>query len=525
MKGPCPVCPSSDGLHTYPTGAAHCFVCGYHSFVADGTEGIRTKTIKVTKMEQPGFVTAIKDRAISLDACKKYGVTTMAKSDGATTASHYYPYYNTKTGEATAAKKRICSTKDFRWSGDRTDIGLFGQQTCRGSGKFLTIVEGEADCLAVSDMFNNKFDVVSLKDGAASAVNDVKENLEFIDGYDAVVWCMDADDAGRAATEQVKDLLSPGRLKILQLQEYKDPNEYLMNRSVALFTKAWWDAKPYTPVGIVHASDTWDAVLEYKHTPMTPYPWAGLNDILLGQRTKEVVVWAAETGVGKSQTMRELIHHNISSTDEKVGCLMLEESTAKSMLGWMSFHAGRPLHKDLANIPDAELRGYWEKACAGDRFVLLDHKGWKNDMSVLKSRVRYMAKALGCTKIILDHLHIALSSVSGASGDWSGIDELVTELAALALECNVCLHLVSHVSEGRALRGSKGIAKVVDAVIYLERDKHHENPDVANTTMVVVDKNRFSGDVGTACYLKYDKTTGRMNECAKPIGANVPEEF
>jgi twinkle protein len=203
---------------------------------------------------------------------------------------------------------------------------------------------------------------------------------------------------------------------------------------------------------------------------------------------------------------------------------MLEESVAKSMMGWMSFYAGRPLHKD-PTVSDEELRKYWEKAAEGDRFVLLDHKGWGNDIEKLKARVRFMAKALGCDSIVLDHLHIALSSVSGASGDWAGIDELVTQLTVLAQECNICLHLVSHVSEGRSLRGSKGIAKLADALIFLERDKHHEDPEVANTTQVVIDKNRFVGDVGTACYLRYDKHTGRMTECDKPESLEVVDEF
>jgi len=522
MKGPCPVCPSSDGYHTWPTGDAHCFVCKFHSFASGETQVMIKR--KVTAMEQRGFITAIKDRGISLDACKRYGVTTEAAKDGSI-ANHFYPYVNTKTGEVTATKQRLCADKDFRWTGDRTDTGLFGQNACSGRGKYLTITEGELDTLAVSDMFNNKFDVVGVKDGAGSAVRDIKENMEWIEGYDNIVWIMDNDKAGKEATDKVKDLFSPGKLKIVSLTDYNDPDEYLMNRGIQLFTKAWWDATPYTPVGIVKASDTWDAILKYRDTPSIDYPWAGLNDLLLGQRTKELVIWAAETGVGKSQTMREIIHHIIGSTDQQVGCLMLEESVAKSMLGWMSFHAGRPLHKELNKVPDEELRKYWEMASAGNRFYLLDHKGWQNEIETLKSRIRYMAKSLGCRTIILDHLHIALSSVSGASGDWSGIDELVTQLTVLAQECDVCLHVVSHVSEGRSLRGSKGISKLADAVIFLERDKHHEDQEVANTTMVVVDKNRFGGDVGTACYLKYDKMTGRMTECSKPEAANVPEEF
>ena len=466
-----------------------------------------------------GTFNSISDRRISKDTCKKYGVTTDYDSTGAI-AHHWYPYYNVDTGEQVAVKKRICATKEMPWSGDRTNIGLFGQNKCKGKGKYLTITEGELDCLSVAEMFDRKWDVVSIRDGADSAMRSIKEQLEFIEGYDNVVLCFDADAAGRKALDEVKDLFTPGKVRIVRLPEgFKDPNAMLMAGQVQEFVKSWWDAKPYQPAGLVMVSDTWDQLLTYRDTPSVPYPWAGLNDILQGMRTKEVVVWAADTGIGKSQTMREIQNHIIQVTNDRVGCLMLEESIAKTTLGWMSFMAGRPLHKELGSIPDEELRKYWEQATQGDRFVLLDHNGWNNDFDILKSRVRYMAKSLDCRWVVLDHLHYALSSVQGASGDWAGIDELMTEIVSLALECDIGIHLVSHTSGDRNLRGSKGISKLADAVIFLERDKHHPDPVVANTTQVVVDKNRWAGDVGTACYLAYDKYTGRMTEtCAPDVG-------
>ena len=471
-----------------------------------------------------GEIASISNRRVSRDTCAKYGVRVQTGQDGSIT-HHYYPYYNTDTGEATAVKKRICATKDFPWSGDRTNIGLFGQKQCRGKGKFITIVEGELDCLAVSEMFDRKWDVVSLRDGAQSAERSVKDSLEFLEGYDNIVLCFDNDEEGRKAVDAVKDIFTPNKVKIVSLPEgFKDAGAMLEAGKVAQFTKSWWDAKPYQPAGLVMVSDTWDALLEYRDTPSVPYPWQGLNEILQGMRTKEVVVWAADTGIGKSQTMREIQSHIISQTNDRVGCLMLEESIAKTTLGWCSFMAGRPLHKELGSIPDEELRKYWEQATQGDRFVLLDHNGWNNDFDILKSRVRYMAKSLDCRWIVLDHLHYALSSVQGASGDWAGIDELVTEIVSLALECDIGIHLVSHTSGDRSLRGSKGISKLADAVIFLERDKHHEDPVIANTTTVVVDKNRWAGDVGTACYLSYDRMTGRMTETSKPI-EDEPDEF
>lgn len=517
----CDQCGSRDNVAVYDDGGHYCFTPGCTN-TAPGSGQQRDFSVSKTQLEMPGVVASISDRSIPKETCQKYKVTVEYGSDGSI-VRHSYPYYNKKTRELTAAKARFTEKKGFSWSGDRDDTGLFGQQTCRGGGKFITVVEGELDALSVAAMFDNKWDVVSVKDGAGSAYRDLSQEIEFLETYDNIILCFDQDEAGQEALEQVKDLFSPNKVKIAKLP-MKDPNAMLMAKKRGDFEKAWWDAKPYCPAGLVRPSETWDEVVKYKNTPSTPYPWQGLTDILMGQRTKELVIWAAETGVGKSQTMREIIYHNMQTTGRVQGCLMLEESVAKSMLGWMSFHAGRPLHKD-PNVTDEELRKYWEMATEGDKFVLLDHKGWGNDINKLKSRVRYMAKAFGCKDIFLDHLHIALSSVEGASGDWAGIDELVTQLTALAIECDICLHLVSHVSEGRSLRGSKGISKLCDGLVFLERDKHHEDPEIANTTAVVVDKNRWAGDVGTACYLRYDRNTGRMTECAKPVEMKEVEEF
>ena len=520
----CPECNSRDNVAVYEDGGEHCFTpgCTYHVH-GEGRPSGPPKPRRVTPMEMMGQIVALKDRGLSEKTCKKFGVTADFSSDGKV-ANHWYPYHNKLTGDMTACKKRVCKTKDMPWSGNRQDIGLFGQQLCRGKGKYITITEGEIDAMSVSEMFNNKWDVVSLLNGADGAIRDVKDNLEFLEGYDSVVLCFDNDEAGKRAVDAVKDIFSPGKVKVVQFPaDAKDANDMWRRGRGQEFVKCWWDAKPYQPAGLVMVNDTWEELLKYKNTPSVPYPWEGLNRILQGMRKREVVVWAAETGIGKSQTMREIQNHIVEVTDERVGCLMLEESIAKTTLGWMSFMAGRPLHKELGQIPEEELRAYWEQATRENRFVLLDHNGWNNDFDILKARVRYMAKTMDCGYIVLDHLHYALSSVQGSSGDWAGIDELMTEIVQLAQSCNVGIHLVSHVSEGRSLRGSKGISKLADAVIFLERDKHNEDPEIANTTAVVVDKNRWAGDVGTACYLRYDPHTGRMTECDKP--AATPEEF
>lgn len=471
-----------------------------------------------------GTAQAIPDRFLSKATCDHYGVTITKNRDGSV-KEHFYPHHKQTTNELVASKRRICADKEFSWSGDREGIGLFGQKACKGYGKYITITEGELDAMSVYEMFDRKWDAVSLVDGSGSAERDVKRTLEFLEGYENIVLCFDSDKEGQKAVNAVKDLFSPNKVRIVQLP-LKDANEMLVQGKKKEFLAAWWDAKPYRPDGIVTVEDTWERLLEFRDTPSVPYPWSGLNDMLLGQRTQEIVVWGAPTGIGKTTIMREVQDNLVRQIpdDERVGCLMLEESIAKTTLGWMSFKANRPLHKELATLSNEELRRYWEEASHGNKYVLLDHQGWQNSIDTLKARIRYMRRAMGCRWIILDHLHIALSSVQGASGDWSGIDELMTDLRGIVHELDIGLHLVSHVSGDMQFRGSKGIGQLADAAIFLDRDKHAEG-DAANITKVIVDKNRFAGDMGTACYLRYDKMTGRMQETEAPDAPPPPDEF
>ena len=61
----------------------------------------------------------------------------------------------------------------------------------------------------------------------------------------------------------------------------------------------------------------------------------------------------------------------------------------------------------------------------------------------------------------------------------------------------------------RNLRGSQSIAQLSDMVLAAERNQQGEE---SNTMLLRVLKNRFSGDTGVACYLIYDKATGRLTE-------------
>ena len=106
------------------------------------------------------------------------------------------------------------------------------------------------------------------------------------------------------------------------------------------------------------------------------------------------------------------------------------------------------------------------------------------------------------------------------------IDSIMTRLRSLAEETGAGLILVSHLrridgNKGHEkgaetdishLRGSHSIGQVSDSIITLERNQQSDDPVEAATTRVRILKSRYTGDVGVATHLLYDKETGRLSE-------------
>ena len=518
----CPECGSKDNLARYSTGQGYCFGCSYwEAPTGEGRVEAKITTEVTSKMELfTGNSGAIVDRGINADVVKKYGVTLQYGEDGLI-KKHCYPYHNVD-GEHLGNKIRTVDSKEFIYNGSSKDVGLFGENVFKGGGKYITVCEGELDAMSVHQMFGNKYASVSLRTGSKGAKNDIKRSLEYLESFDAVVLCFDTDVAGKEAIRSVVDLFSPNKVKVCDLP-LKDANEMLLAGNIASFTRAWWDAKSYRPDGIVASEETWDILTEEIRVESVPYPWLGINELTYGFRTGELVTITSGAGMGKSQMVRELEHYLLNATEDNIGVLALEESVKNTTLGVMSIEANKPLHLDLDNTDDEELRGYWEATMGKGRMFMYDHFGSTSEDNLL-SKVRYLAKGLDCKWIVLDHLSIVVSDQE-VQDERKAIDSIMTKLRQLVQETGIGLFLVSHLrrpmgkghEEGgqislSELRGSASIAQLSDMVIGLERNQQADDPRVRNTTIVRVLKNRFSGLTGPACSLHYDKLTGRMKE-------------
>ena len=516
---PCPSCGSRDNLARYSDGHGFCFGCSYYEH-ADGeaNQAVRRNDLGLLDIEfQP-----LTKRGITEETCRKwgYGVATF-NGEPVQVAN-----YKNDKGELIAQKVRTRS-KDFITLGKTKSLNLWGENLWRDGGKMIVITEGEIDALSVSQgAFNNKYPVASLPTGAAGAVRSIKRSIEWLEKFDSVIFLFDQDEPGQKAARDCAILLSPGKAKIASLP-LKDANEMLTAHKSKELISSIWGAKVYRPDGVILGDeDLWEKISNEKQIESIEYPWFGLNEKTCGLRQGEVVTLTSGTGQGKSSVCREW-QAWLLNKGYNVGIVALEENVKQSAQSLMAIELNCPVHKwKEMEVTDEQKRKAFDALVGNGSCVLYDHWG-SLDSDNLLSKIRYMARGMGCTHIFLDHLSIVVSGIS--DGDERRlIDNTMTRLRSLVEECNVSLIVVSHLKrpEGRSheeggqvslshLRGSTAIAQLSDICIGLERDQQDE--DRKNLTYLRILKNRYTGETGLACCVEYDNTTGRLKEYTETL--------
>lgn len=527
---PCPECKSTDACSINEDGSAKCFSCDaffpkYSNGTVMSTENYNkpTPTPKVLNAHG-GIFAKLTDRNISKETAEKFGVKVVYDGAGQL-AQHLYPFYINH--EQCSTKIRYIRDKRFSFEGTIQGSGLFGQNLFKEGGKYLTIVEGECDAMATYELLGSKWAVVSIKRGAASAVTDIKESIEYVESFDNVVICFDKDKAGEDAAKKVATILKPGKAKIVTLPNgYKDPNDMLNKGRHQEFTRAWWDAQVYTPSGIIRVADKQKEFLNREQKQSVPYPWDGLNKKLLGLRAGELVTLTGGTGLGKSSVTRELEHWLIKETNDNVGVIALEEDWKRTVDGILSIEANDKLFIDSIRngYTETQLTNMFDRVFANDRVFIHAHFG-ANDIEEIFAKLRYLIVGCDCKWVVVDHLHMLVSSMLDGD-ERKAIDSIMHRLRSMVEETGAGIILVSHLRrvEGNKghengitvslshLRGSNSIAQLSDCVIALERNQQSDDDLESRTTNLRVLKSRYTGDVGNATSLVYNKDTGRLHE-------------
>ncbi len=502
-------CGSRDGLAVYDDNV-NCFVCGFHKLtgnqgyhaIADNHEVRHAADRNLTPLPG-GEQIAMKDRGIGAQSVNKYKVT--VNTNPQSPAGHVYPYFD-ENGAHVANKVRRKGEKAFYWEGDVGLGTLFGQQLFPAGGKAITIVEGECDALAGFQLTGSRYPCVSVK-SASEAKKNCADNFEYLDSFEKIVVCMDNDEPGQKAAQQIAQLFAPGKVHILKLEHAKDANDYLMKGMEKEYVNEWFRAPAFMPDGLKLGTDgsLLDEIINYKEPECVPYPWDGLNKKVYGIRLSELTLFTADTGIGKTTFMKEI--------EYGVGFLHLEEPKRETLLGMLSIHNNKPYHLPDTHKSPEEISQAYAEVLDNKRVVVYDHFG-SNEIDTILAKIRHMV-ALGCRYIVLDHLSIIVSDQSG--DERKQLDEISTKLKQLTMNLQIAVVAVIHVNRQGQVRGSAGPEQVSNNVIRLTRDKKELDEWRRNVTKLEVEKCRLSGRTGPACWIYYDNETGRLSELSPEL--------
>lgn len=505
----CPSCGSRDNLAVYDD-HVYCFGCEYtkreggHYIAKDDDDVGSVSIMGVT--DRPGQ--PLKDRGIEATAVSKYKVLVSVNPENEIEA--VFPKFD-NDGNHVANQIRY-KDKRFKCEGQISKSTLFGQQVFPAGGRSITVTEGYYDALAAFQMTGNLYPNVGVM-SASTAKKEVVANFEYLNSFDSIVINFDNDVPGQKAAKACAQLFATGKVKILKLEKFKDANDYLMNGLEKEYKNEWFRSVVFKPDGLLLGTELWPDIENHRTPFSIPYPWEGLNEKTYGIRRSEMVLLLADTGVGKTSICKAIEHAiltNPSLIEDKVGVglLHLEEPKYDTAIGLMSIDMERPLH--LPDTPKTleEMRASYDKIINTQRLVIYDHFG-SNDIDIVLAKIRHMA-ALGCGYIVLDHLSIIVSDQSG--DERKQLDEISTKLKTLTMELDISVLAVIHINRQGQVRGSAGPEQVSNIIIRLERDKKDLNPWRRNVTRLTVEKNRFCGRTGPACYLHYNEDTSILTQ-------------
>ena len=516
-KEPCPECGSKDNLAIYDDGHGYCFGCSY-TFQPEKDKP-RKSFVKPVKKSLLKFVTpkALPKRGLSHETCElfNYGIS---EHNGQPVQ---VATYEDKLGRQVAQHIRF-QNKKFIWLGDVSDLQLWGQRLWRQvntGNMFVTITEGEIDCMSVSQAQNNKYPVVSLPSGSQSANKYIAANLKWLSQFVRIVICFDSDEPGMVAAEKAIKILPPGKAAICRLPR-KDANEMLIAGEGEELRDLLWKATPVRPDGILNASNLWTELTKKGSNSICSFPFPELDKFCKGFRKQQMLCIAAGSGTGKSTICRELAHHFMKNS-LTVGYIALEESVQRTMQGILGVEMNKPLHLE-DNVEETEgLRQSFDRLFGTGKLFLYDHFG-SIDPDRLVEQIQYLATAEGVDVVILDHLTIVVSGISDLD-ERRALDVVCTKLRQVVESTGIGLIIVSHLRrpEGKGheegnkvslnhLRSSHSIAQLSDLVVACERNQQSESYAERAELQLRVLKNRHTGMTGPVDKLLYDEKTGRL---------------
>lgn len=501
----CEVCGSSDNVKIFDNGSEHCFTpgCTYHKGIGGADE------TNIPKELVSGVFGPLPNRRISQRTCEVF--------------NYMQGTYNGKPchiacifddSRKMVAQQLRLPDKQFLMLGNTTNVGLVGLHLWGRTGRSIVITEGYIDMLSIAESQDCKWPVVTVPNGAQSAVKAIKKDLDKLLGYDSIVLCFDNDEAGQKAIEDCVGLFPPGKVKIAKLSE-KDANDCLVKGKTKELTNIVFTASEYRPDGIIWGDEIeYEKLFEQQPRGLRlPYPI--LDERIRGLKKGRIYTIYAGTGCGKSTAMRE-IALNLQGQC-RVANIFLEEGLGFTALSYIAMSNNIPPYKIEENPKLLTEKQKEDGKQLIKNMAFYRHFG-SIDSSRLFNLLEYLVIGKGVEVIFLDHISLLISGMRSQDGDRKDLDILMTNLRSFTERTQAIVICATQLkrkqksyNEGEDIteadsRGSGAIEHISDVIFSLNCNRNDDSP---NDAQIKILKNRITGQLGDADLITYNEKTGR----------------
>ncbi len=488
--GPCPCGKSSDAFATFDNGSKFCFSCDKPFF-----ENNNKKVLNMN-VRPAGY------RGHSKAFVEKYKIPLyFSEEDPNNPVAVDYCYPNGVT------KRRIFEGKKFAYVSEakaKPDL-YFSDRFDAGSALAITVTEGEEDAHSVIEMFGDKYPAVSVR-SSSSAVHDCSAKYDYLMSFQKIYLCFDNDEQGKKAVEHVAALFPFGKCFLVKKGRFKDANEYQLNNAAEEYRKIWYNARPYTPENIISSFGDFHDILAEKNPPaIGSYPFPELQNMTRGIRSKEFTLIKGMEGLGKTEVIGAVEVHNLLNTDYNMGIIHLEEPVKRSLHRIASYELQMPVHLSDAIQVEAVDEAIAKIVKRDGRLYFYKNFGSHSVDGVI-NQIRWLVKACNCKMVFLDHITRIVTGMHG-SDERSDLDYISTKFSQMTEELDFALVAITHVNDDGKTRGSRNISKEAATVINIARDHLNENPEVRNTTIFTLEKNRWASSTGPAGAAYFNELT------------------
>ena len=475
-------------------------------------------------------------RGITEATSKYFGVLYEYDKEGAL-ISQYTP--NTIQGKFSGYKKRMLPKTFSALGTNGAECDLFGQfRFLKTKAKYCMIVGGEIDQLSAYQMLRDyqrqtgKTDydpvpVASPTVGESGSFKQLQAQYEWFSRFEKIILCFDNDSAGKAATEKMVLALPKGKVYIADMT-LKDPNEYLKQGKQREFVSVFYDAKPYTPVGVVGSNELYEKTLSQALTPKIPLPpfMRGLRDATAGGIPLGYIInLGAASGVGKTSFVNELIYYWVFHSPHKIGVVSMELEAGQYGEVMLSRHIQRKiaLISDPQEKVDFLMRDDIKRKAeelfttdgSSPRWHVLDDRD--GSLESLKKVVEELVIALDCKVIVLDPIQDILDGLTNEEQSlfmkWQ--KQMVKSHMVTFININHIRKSGVGEKSGSAgafiteedFQGSSAIFKSGGLNVLFTRNKYAADEIERNTTHVIISKCRWTGVTGPGGEFYYDNST------------------